>query len=102
VIADSVNPVRITREAWVRVATQARAKAIEVEVICSDRDEHRRRVETRAADIAGLQLPTWHEVVAREYHPWEREHVVIDTAGRSVKESVEELREGIAKAEVLS
>jgi predicted kinase len=93
VVADSVNPLRITRDAWISVADRARAKAIEVEVTCSDPAQHRNGVETRSADIKGLRLPTWQEVVSREYEPWERDHIVIDTASRSVAESVSDLRE---------
>jgi predicted kinase len=36
VVADSVNPLRITRDAWLAVADQSSAKIVEVEVICSD------------------------------------------------------------------
>jgi predicted kinase len=97
VIADSVNPIRLTRDAWIGVAHRAQAGAVEVEVICSDPQQHRQRVETRPADISGLRLPTWEEVVSREYEPWERKHIVIDTIGRSVAESVEELREALLK-----
>jgi predicted kinase len=97
VIADSVNPLQLTRDAWIGVASRAETPAIEVEIICSDPQQHRERVETRIADIEGLRLPTWKEVVAREYEPWEREHIVIDTAGRSVSESVTELRSALAK-----
>ena len=68
-----------------------------MEIICSDPKQHRQRVENRVADIDGLILPTWQEVAAREYEPWNREHIVIDTAGRSVAESVKELREALAK-----
>ncbi len=93
VIADSVNPLRVTREAWAAVANRARVRAIEIEVECSDVDEHRRRVETRTTDIPGLELPTWEEVVGREYDPWDREHVVIDTAGRSVEQNVDAIRQ---------
>jgi hypothetical protein len=50
-------------------------------------------VETRIADIPGLKLPTWEEVVSREYHPWDREHLVIDTAGRTMEQNVDVLRE---------
>lgn len=92
VIADSVNPIRITREAWADVARRAGVCAIEVEVKCSDTDEHRRRVESRVSDIDGLRLPTWEQVVCREYHEWEREHLVIDTSTRSVEQSVAWLR----------
>ena len=91
VVSDSVNPIQLSRDAWVGVAHRTHARAVEVEVICSDPQIHRRRVETRSADIAGLKLPTWEKVISREYEPWEREHIVIDTAGRSVAESVEEL-----------
>ena len=97
VIADSVNPVRLSRDAWIGVAHRAHAHAVEVEVICSDPQLHRQRVETRAVDIRGLSLPTWEKIISREYEPWEREHIVIDTAGRSVGESVEELRRALPK-----
>jgi predicted kinase len=92
VIADSVNPLHPTREAWAGVAKRARVRAVEVEVTCSDLDEHRRRVETRTTDIPGLKLPTWEEVVGREYHPWDREHLVIDTAGRTMEQNVDAIR----------
>jgi predicted kinase len=95
VISDSVNPVRFSRDAWIGVAHRVHARAVEVEVICSDPRLHRQRVETRSGDIRGLQLPTWEQVISREYEPWEREHIVIDTAGRSAAESVEELREAL-------
>lgn len=91
VVADSVNPLSLTRDAWIRVADRARAKAIEVEVTCSDPAQHRNRVETRSADIKGLRLPTWQEIVSREYEPWERDHIVIDTAHRYVSDNVNEL-----------
>jgi predicted kinase len=88
VIADSVNPLQLTRDAWVAVAAAARNSFIEIEVTCSDAKEHRRRVEARIADIPGIRSPTWEDVVSREYHPWNREHLVIDTAGRTLAESV--------------
>jgi predicted kinase len=97
VIADSVNPIQLSRDAWIGVAHRAHARAVEVEVICSDPQLHRQRVETRSVDIRGLSLPTWEKVISREYEPWQREHIVIDTAGRSVAESVEELRMALPK-----
>jgi len=96
VIADCVNPLNITREAWAGVAAQVGAIAVNVEIVCSDVQEHRRRVETRVANIGGLTLPTWDEVVARDYQPWLSKRIVIDTAGRSVKDSVEELCKALA------
>jgi predicted kinase len=97
VISDSVNPIRLSRDAWIDVAHRARVRAVEVEVICSDLQLHRQRVETRLADIRGHKLPTWEQVASREYDPWDREHIVIDTAGRRVSESVEELRASLPR-----
>lgn len=79
VIADSVNPIALTRDAWREVARRTDAKSVEIEVVCSDRDEHRRRVETRRSDIPGLKLPGWQEVLARAYEPWPSVDLVIDT-----------------------
>ena len=41
VIADSVNPLQLTRDAWIGAADRAGAVAIEVEIICSDLKQHR-------------------------------------------------------------
>lgn len=95
VIADSVNPVEVTRAAWRNVARRAGKRCIEIEIVCSDQAEHRRRVESRVADIIGHQLPTWQQVCAREYEPWPA-GIVIDTAGQPIKASVSALRERLA------
>ena len=96
VVADSVNPLPITRAAWLDVATRARVRAIEVEVICSDLLEHRRRVETRLTEFPGWTV-RWEDVVARDYRPWDRERIVIDTAREGVERAVERLRAPIAE-----
>lgn len=98
VVADSVNPLALTRDAWLEVARRAGVTAAEVEIKCSDVNEHRRRVETREGDISGLWLPTWEEVVSREYHAWERQHIVVDTAGCTPERGVELIREGLRNA----
>ena len=100
VIADSVNPLEVTRAAWRNVAQRAGKPCIEIEFVCSDEAEHRRRVESRITDIDGLRLPTWREVCVREYEPWEAS-IVIDTAGKNMEDCVKALREeleGIAQA----
>lgn len=89
VIADSVNPWPLTRDAWRSVAERAGVPGVEVEVVCSDLTEHRHRVETRVADIAGHVLPSWQDVVDGDYRPWTRERLVIDSARTTVDESVE-------------
>lgn len=91
VVADSVNPLRATRDAWRAVAAAAGVPAVDVEVVCSDAGEHRRRVEARTTDVAGLALPTWAAVQEREYHAWDRPRLVLDTATRPAEACAAEL-----------
>lgn len=93
VIADTVNPIHETRQAWREVAESLEIPFLEIEVVCSDEREHRHRIATRVADIPGLALPTWEEVKSRHYEVWDRDHIVIDTAHQSVAESLVTLRE---------
>ncbi|MCU7799422.1 MAG: AAA family ATPase [gamma proteobacterium symbiont of Lucinoma myriamae] len=95
VIADSCNPIELTRSEWNKVATKSEASFTNIEVICSDISEHRNRVENRESTIEGLKLPTWKDVENREYHTWCSERLVIDTAGKTVCESVQELLAGL-------
>jgi predicted kinase len=89
VVADSVNSLHITRNAWRNVAFDAGVQIFEIELICSNAALHRHRVEGRNADIPGFQLPTWKSVLEREYEPWESVHLVVDTAKVSVEQAVE-------------
>ncbi|TLS48188.1 AAA family ATPase, partial [Paenibacillus antri] len=77
VIADSVNPIGITRQDWRNVAESLEKPFVEIEVICSDEREHRHRIETRVADIPSFALPTWEQVRNRKYDVWDREHIII-------------------------
>jgi predicted kinase len=88
VLADCVKPWPLTRDEWRSAGERAGARVLEVEFVCSDVAEHRRRVESRIADIDGRRVPTWHGVVERDYRPWDRERLVIDTAHLTVEESV--------------
>ena len=97
VIADSVNPIALTRNAWRETARQAGAPFADIEVICSDRAEHRRRVETRASDIRGLVQPKWAEVEARDYEPWEGGRFLIDTLARETADCLAELLEALPR-----
>ncbi|MDA9499701.1 AAA family ATPase [Bradyrhizobium sp. CCBAU 11357] len=84
VIADCVNPVPASRVAWRQTALRTGACIVEIEVICSEPVLHRRRVESRLPDIDGHELPTWDDVVSRTYEPWDRDHLVLDTAESSL------------------
>ncbi|MFD2263848.1 AAA family ATPase [Lacibacterium aquatile] len=91
VIADSVNPIEITRQAWRGVAGEAGVQALEVEITCSDPTEHRRRVETRLSDIPGLVQPDWAKVQARDYEDWGDRPLRFDTAAARPEEIVADL-----------
>ena len=90
VIVDSVNPVGTTRDYWRETAARLGVELVEIEVACSDKRQHRRRVESRATDIPGLVLPTWQQVLDRRYEPWTTAHVV-DTAGRTLEDSLSQV-----------
>jgi predicted kinase len=93
VFAECVNPLKITRQAWRDVAETADAHLVEVELVCSDPTEHERRATTRTVDIPDLVLPTWADIQEREYEPWDRPHVVLDTAGTSAEDTIASLCE---------
>ncbi|AFY37554.1 kinase [[Leptolyngbya] sp. PCC 7376] len=88
VVSDSCNPIELTRREWEQVAIDNDADVLNIEVICSDKAEHRRRIETRQTDIQTLKLPTWQDVLAREYDLWSGDRLVIDTAGQTITESI--------------
>ena len=91
VVADSCNPIELTRREWERVAGEAGARYVNVQVVCSDAREHRRRVESRSSTVPGMTLPTWQEVTGRTYDDWTVERVVVDTSGRSEPECLDDL-----------
>lgn len=92
VIADSCNPIVLTRNEWNSVAGNCGAAIKNIEVICSDAAEHRRRIEDRTSEIINLIQPTWEMVINREYHQWDDKEVIkLDTAGKSSEESFAEL-----------
>jgi predicted kinase len=89
VIADCVNPVRESRLAWAAVAARASAPLLDIHLVCSDATEHRRRVESRSADIDGHVLPSWNDVERHGFEPRDDQPLVLDTCGRSPEELVE-------------
>jgi predicted kinase len=91
VVADSCNPIELTRREWEQVARDARADYVNIEVVCSDSSEHRLRAETRSGEVSWLRLSTWNEIENREYHDWTVERVVVDTAGRSSTQCASDL-----------
>jgi predicted kinase len=86
VVADTVNPLAVTRDAWRAVAGEAGAPYLDVEVVCSDPVEHERRATFRS--VSGQRKPTWAEITSLEYEPRTDDRLVVDTARSSVGECV--------------
>jgi predicted kinase len=100
VISDQCNPVKLTREEWKNIALKNNCEYIKIEISCSNKMEHKNRIENRKTDIENLKLPAWEEIMEREYEPWDEEHIAIDTANKSVKECVNELMEKISNHDI--
>ena len=96
-VADSCNPVEFTRREWEACATDAGGRFVNIEIVCSDEDEHRRRIETRRAEVPGLRLPTWQDVLDRGYEPFAAPRVRLDTAGVTPDDSLAELKRRLSE-----
>lgn len=70
VVVDAVNAIPEARAGWRDTAARCRARLIVLETVLLDEAEHRRRVESRAADIPGHRVPTWQEVQGDGWVPW--------------------------------
>jgi len=92
VVADAVNPISQARQAWQKIAQKTQSAFSLIEIVCTNTVEHQHRIETRTADLAGHQLPSWQDVLACHYEPWEQERMTMDTAGKSVSETYSELK----------
>lgn len=143
VVADSCNPIWLTRKEWQQVALdadeertfwaasapkdstspeieteidmqvafgarmadgeedEARISFVDIEICCSDKGEHRRRVEQRVGErihwIDNLSLPDWEQIQNREYHPWSGEVIHIDTSHRTEEEAFQSLLAALAQ-----
>lgn len=71
VVVDLVNPLPATRRLWTDLCVELGVGLVVLECEIPDVDEHRRRVESRLPDLPGQVLPTWSDVVSREYVPWD-------------------------------
>lgn len=97
VVADTVNPIAFTRELWAETAAAAGATLVNVEIICSDRAQHRSQIETRLPDLPGQSATTWAQVQSRTYEPWSTPVIRIDTNAQSVEACVTQLVAALAR-----
>jgi predicted kinase len=98
VVVDAVNPVAEAREGWTARAARHGQPVLCVEVVCSDVEEHRRRVTGRRSDLPALTAPSWQQVLDRHYEPWPEADLVVDNVG-DVERCVERV---VAAADALS
>jgi predicted kinase len=71
VVVDAVNPVPEARVGWLETAARGGAELVHVETWLPDDVEHRRRVETRTPDIPDQRVPSWSDVEAQRWVPWD-------------------------------
>jgi predicted kinase len=95
VITGCVDPSRQSRDAWRAVATAAGVAILEVEVTCSDKAEHLRRLPRAAARRAEEPLTRSEEII-QQHQSWERERLVVDTSGQTVDDAVAAIRGAIS------
>ena len=72
IIVDAVNAVDPAREQWVHLAKKHGEQLRFIEVVCSDTELHRERLEARDRNLTHLPEPTWHAVEQslEEYADW--------------------------------
>jgi len=95
VIVDCCNPWELTRNEWEKIAADCDGYYINIEIVCSDRNEHRNRVEKRESDMDGFLQPSWEEIQLRDYHEWKKKRIIIETANKGVSECATELLDKI-------
>lgn len=96
VIADCVNPLAESREAWRAIADGEGVGLLDIEVLCSDLDEHRRRVQGRELDVPGLVPASWQSVCEHDYQPWAVPPLRLDSAQLLPEEAVQLILEQLA------
>ncbi len=93
VIADSVNPIELSRNGWINTAKETNSESVNIEVICSDKIVHKARVEDRLhnnQEIPGHKWPSWEQVTNKEYEPWDKSlDLTVDTSTNSPEICVE-------------
>lgn len=82
VVVDAVNDAEEARQQWHELAERQSVPLAWVEVVCSDPDLHRRRLESRRRDLPGFPEPAWDSLPARRagLGSWNGERLVLDSA----------------------
>ncbi len=83
VIADAVNYLEVGRDIWRTVAAESGVALRAIEVICSDSELHRTRLEGRRRGLRAYPEASWPDVLRRasEVDGWTTPRLVLDSAG---------------------
>lgn len=92
VIIDAVNPVEAARNMWRELAEEHDVPLTFIEVVCSNEQIHRTRIEARVRGIPGMSEVSWDHVLARmrEFEPWTDDRLVLDSSQLNPEALVEQ------------
>ncbi|GAB3724947.1 AAA family ATPase [Nocardiopsis nanhaiensis] len=81
VIVDAVNDAEEAREQWRGLAERQGTPLVWIEVVCSDPELHRRRLEGRQRNLPDFPEPAWDSLAARRdgMATWNDERLVLDS-----------------------
>lgn len=71
VIIDTVNPLHLSRAMFMSLSKEIKAETFQFELKVKNRLLHKKRVEERKSDISSHRVPTWQDVLNREYEEWD-------------------------------
>lgn len=81
IIIDAANYVRQAQQIWEELAKEHKCKLRVIECFCSDELEHKKRINNRVRNLAGLNEVKWEDVQERkkETEVWDIAKLTIDT-----------------------
>ena len=71
VVVDTVNPLHLSRAMFMNLSKETKAETFQFELKMRDISLHHQRVAGRTSDIPNLRVPTWQDVLNREYNEWD-------------------------------
>lgn len=83
VIVDAANYLEVGRDIWRTAAAETHSPLKAIEVICSDADLHRMRLEGRRRGLRAYPEPSWDDIVRRasEVEAWTTPRLILDSVG---------------------
>ncbi len=97
IIVDAVNAVSPAREQWMKLAERQKSDIRFIEVVCSDRELHEKRLAARAARLAAEATPPSH-AVEQSLDEWEEWTGASGAIARITLDSVEPLGVNVERA----